>query len=91
MWGGWFSHRTLTLLVKHALRRAARARTPWATVPGHAATFVQTVKRRRWDLHDAVRVTLDDGTRFNFAMDSPAHVKFQAHQSACRWRWRAGA
>ena len=32
VWGRWVSNRALTLLVKHALRRAERARTPWSTV-----------------------------------------------------------
>ena len=69
--------------------RLSLAKSTWANVHGPAAAFVASALRLKWVIHDACRVTMDDGVNLNFAVDSPSFVKRAVCQSVRRWRWRA--
>ena len=89
IWETWAPRPLLQRLVVRAKLRISVAKSPWANVHGPAAAFVASALRLQWVIHDALRVTMDNGVNLHFAVDSPAFVKRAVCQSVRRWRWRA--
>ena len=89
IWESWAPRPLLQRLVIRAKLRLSLAKSTWANVHGPAAAFVASALRLKWVIHDACRVTMDDGVNLNFAVDSPSFVKRAVCQSVRRWRWRA--
>ena len=88
-WENWSPRSILQRLVVRAKLRLSTAKSHWANVHGPAAAFVASALRLQWIIHDAFRITMDNGVGFNFTVDSPAFVKRAICQSVRRWRWRA--
>ena len=89
IWENWSPRPLLQRLVVRAKLRMSVAKSQWANVHGPAAAYVASALRLQWVIHDALRVTMDNGVGLNFSVDSPAFVKRAICQSVRRWRWRA--
>jgi len=75
-------------LAAAALHKLASAKHAWSAVAGPAAAFVASAQRLGWQVHTAVRITLDDGREVALDLDSPAIVRQWVCDSVRRWRWR---
>ena len=65
----------LDALVSNAIERLASPGATWAVVTGPGAAFVASAQRLGWVVHDARRVTVDDGSTAVLDLDSPAIVR----------------
>ena len=74
-WENWSPRSILQRLVVRAKLRLSTAKSLWANVHGPAAAFVASALRLQWIIHDAFRITIDNGVGFNFTVDPPAFVK----------------
>ena len=71
IWESWAPRPLLQRLVVRAKLRLSLAKSPWANVHGPAAAFVASALRLQWVIHDACRVTFDNGVNLNFAAFRP--------------------
>ncbi len=88
VWEEWLPVTALLRITADALRRLAKAKSPWHQCKGPAAGFVATATRLGWVVHDAFSVTTDDGTALRLSIDPPAVVVKACNGSVRRWRWR---
>ena len=88
VWEGWAKRCSLNAMVSKANRKQDEAKSPWATVCGPAGGMVASCRRLLWKVHDATRITTDEGRELNLDLDPPAMVKKEIVKAVQRWRWR---
>ena len=90
VWENWMPIDMLQATVRKAKVELTHAKRQWAVVKGPAAALVATLARIGWTLVDAKQAYTDQQEEVSFLNDSPAMIKRMIHNSARRWRWRAG-